>query len=204
MGTTMTYTTAPAWYPERASNSGYTGKAFSQSPLDTDKSGLYSAIRKRILTASAKEAKPRLYFVFPVFSAEPPTISEHIFATIKALYLSNTFRNRRIAQRLKTLYRDALADNEDIVSESIDQFRDFFLANPGTSLPKITLTPDGTLRVRWIHGPNHFVAIEFTGEPLVKLVAEIPGEKGATELYVINYSVQDIFSVAQSIDASFE
>jgi hypothetical protein len=32
--------------------------------------------------------------------------------------------------------------------------------------------------VRWIHGAENFIAIEFTGKTVVKLIAEIPRADG--------------------------
>ena len=92
----------------------------------------------------------------------------------------NNPRDRKIAERLDALWRDAVEEGEEILAESATQFRDFFLMNRQPGLPKITLTPDGTLRVRWIHEVGHFFAVEFTGKPLVKLVAEAPRKQGLT------------------------
>ena len=98
--------------------------------------------------------------------------SERIFDAIQSLYLSNNRpRNRQIAARIIALYRDALAEDERILYASLRQFADFFLEHPDLSLPRITLTPDGTLRARWIQGAGSFTAIEFTGKPLVSSVS---------------------------------
>lgn len=130
--------------------------------------------------------------------------SEQIFDAIQSLYLSNNrTRDRQIAARIIALYRDALAEDERILSASLRQFADFFLAHPDLSLSRITLTPDGTLRVRWIQGEGSFTAIEFTGKPLAKLVAEIPREGGLTARYFSVESVNKIVSFARAIGASF-
>ena len=130
--------------------------------------------------------------------------SEQIFDAIQSLYLSNNrTRDRQIAGRIIALYRDALAEDERILSASLRQFADFFLAHPDLSLPRITLTPDGTLRARWIQGEGSFTAIEFTGKPLAKLVAEIPREGGLTARYFSVEPVNKILSFARAIGASF-
>jgi len=130
--------------------------------------------------------------------------SEQIFDAIQSLYLSkNCPRDRQIAARILALYRDTLAEDERILSASLRQFTDFFLAHPDLSLPRITLTPDGTLRVRWIQGEGSFTAIEFTGKPLAKLVAEIPREQGLTAQHFSREPVTHILSVARAIGASF-
>jgi hypothetical protein len=95
-----------------------------------------------------------------------------------------------------------MAEDEHILADSLRQFRDFFLAHPDLGLPKITLTPDGTLRARWIHGLGDFVAIEFTGKPLARLIAEIPRDNTLTARYFSSESIQIILAVARSIGAS--
>ena len=130
--------------------------------------------------------------------------SEQIFDAIQSLYLSkNTTRDRQIAARMTALYRDALSEDERILLASLRQFVDFFLAHPDLGLPRITLTPDSTLRVRWMQGAENFTAIEFTGKPLAKLVAEIPREGGLTARYFSVEPVALILSFARAIGASF-
>ena len=132
------------------------------------------------------------------------TIGQRIFDAIQALYLShNVARDRQIAQRLTTLYRAALEEDEAIRPASISQFKDFFLAHPELGIPKITLTPDGTLRARWIHGKGNFVALEFTGAQNAKLVTEIPRDNGLTATYFGSEPVENIIAVAQGMGASF-
>lgn len=127
-----------------------------------------------------------------------------VFDAVRALSTSTSgSRDRQIADRISALHRDALAEGESILPDSLGQFTDFFLANPDLGVPKITLTPDGTLRVRWIHGPGDFVAIEFTGAPMAKLVAEIPREHGLTASYFIGEPLTSILSIARAIGASF-
>jgi hypothetical protein len=138
------------------------------------------------------------------FTPPPSTDIQQIFDAIQALYLStNTPRDRQIAQRLTVVYRDALAEDQHIRPASFGQFADFFLEHTQLSLPKITLTPDGTLRARWINGPSNFVAIEFTGEPLAKLVAEIPRENDLTATHFNSEPLKTIVSVARAIGALF-
>lgn len=96
--------------------------------------------------------------------------NEQILDAIQSLHLSaNKPRDRQIAARVIALSRDALAEDERILSVSLCQFTQFFLSHPDLGLPKITLTPNGTLRVRWMQGTGNYVAIEFTGRPLVQL-----------------------------------
>jgi hypothetical protein len=130
--------------------------------------------------------------------------NQQIFDAIQSLYLSeNKPRDRQLATRLTALYRDALAEDERILSASLRQFTSFFLAHPDLGFPRIILTPNGTLRVRWIHGAGNFVAIEFTGKPLVQLVAEIPREGGETARYFSDEIIDDVVSYARALGASF-
>lgn len=132
------------------------------------------------------------------------TTGQRIFDAIQALYLShNTPRDRRIAERLTTLYRAALEEDETIRPASVSQFKDFFRAHPDLGLPKITLTPDGTLRARWIQGKGNFVALEFTGEQNAKLVAEIPRDNCLTASHFGSEPLANIVAVAQGMGASF-
>jgi hypothetical protein len=102
--------------------------------------------------------------------------AEEIYDTVQAFYLSpNKPRDRQIAERITALYRAALEEGEHILPTSLNQFTEFLLENKDLGFPRITLTPDGTIRVRWIRGEGDFVAIEFTGEPDAKLVTEMPG-----------------------------
>jgi hypothetical protein len=138
------------------------------------------------------------------FTAPPWADIEQIFDAIQALYLStNTPRDRQIAQRIAVIYRDALAEDQLILSASYSQFADFFLEHTQLGLPKITVTPDGTMRARWINGPRHFVAIEFTGQPLAKLVAEIPRENDLTATHFNSEPLKTIVPVARAIGAWF-
>jgi hypothetical protein len=126
------------------------------------------------LFENAADDERRTHWVSPDIVTDYNT-TQRIFHAIQAFYLSqNRPRDRQIAERLITLYRAAIEEDETVRPASITQFRAFFLAYPELGLPKITLTPDGTLRARWIQGPGNFVAIEFAGEPNAKLVTEIP------------------------------
>src|SRR6266545_2820943 len=121
--------------------------------------------------------------------------SEQIFNAILSLHLSdNRTRDRKIADRLTTLCRDALEEDERILSASLRQFTTFFLEPHDLGLPRIILTPNGTLRVRWIQGAGSFTALEFTGKPLVQLVAEIPRAGGETARYFSDELVDDVVS----------
>ena len=116
--------------------------------------------------------------------------------------LSSTVRDGgRLARRLKSLHLDAIAEGETINGDSIKQLTDFFLAHSDLTLPKITMTPSGTIRVRWIQGKEHFTAIEFTGKPLAKFVAEIPRIGGLTARHFGSETLENIESAARAIGA---
>lgn len=138
------------------------------------------------------------------FTATPASDSDQIFDAIQALYLSNNNpRDRQIADRLTTLRHIASDEDQYILPSSITQMASFFLNHPALALPKITLTPDGTLRARWIKGPRNFVAIEFTGSPTAKLVAEIPVENNSSATYFSSQPLKTVVSAAQRLGASF-
>ena len=86
------------------------------------------------------------------------------------IYSKPTPINLKIADRLKSLYDDALDENEEITRQSICQFTEFFSKNSTAILPKITLAPNGVLRARWIYSDSKFFAVEFTGNTALKLV----------------------------------
>jgi hypothetical protein len=139
------------------------------------------------------------------FVAMPPSDFEQIFDATQALYLSkNNPRDRKIADRLTTLRNIATEEDQHMLPSSMTQMAFFFLNHPELALPKITLTPDGTLRARWIKGPNNFVAIEFTGSPTAMLVAEIPVENNSTATYFSSQPLKTIVSAAQRLGASFK
>lgn len=128
---------------------------------------------------------------------------QQIANTIQLLLQTyNNPRDQQIAKRLSVLWRDAVEEGEEILAGSVSQFRDFFLMHNQLGLPKITLTPDGTLRVRWIHGVGHFFAIEFTGKPLVKLVAEVPRKQGLIAQHFSSEPIENVVAFAQAIHAS--
>ncbi len=114
----------------------------------------------------------------------------------------NSVRDRRLADRLDGLSVDAASEDQPIRTSSVVQFRDFFLNNRQVGVPKITLTPDGTLRVRWITGPRNFFALEFTGFGLAKIVAEIPRDHGLTAQYFVSEPISSVTDFAQAIKAS--
>jgi hypothetical protein len=155
-----------------------------------------SVIARRLIISSVQSG---------MLNLSPEHLSrQRIFEAIQALYQSHdNALDRRIPDRLTALYRDAQAENQSIVAESISQFADFFRNNRDLGFPKITLTPDGTVRVRWIHGPGNFTAIEFTGEPVAKLVAEIPREGGLTARYFSSEPIDNILTAARAVGASF-
>lgn len=195
---------APATLPERGlTDSGFIGTTVPYGLLETTERDQQLAIRRFLSSARAKATPPRLLAV-PVDIGEEAPSTEQVLDAIRAFSTSsNRTRDRQIAERITTLHRDALAEEECMLPASLRQFKDFFLAHPDLILPKITLTPDGTLRVRWIHGPSDFVAIEFTGQPLVGLVAEIPDGVGLTARHFRTEPLQDILAVARALGALF-
>jgi len=169
---------------------------------EAENNQLIEAIRKR---GMARYRIPTVHLYTTQLNLSPEYFgSQRIFEAIQAFYQShNNPRDRQIAERLTTLYRDTLTENESILADSVAQFAAFFLKHRDLRLPRITLTPDGTLRVRWIQGAGNFTAIEFTGEPVAKLVAEIPRESGLTARHFSSEPVNNILSIARAIGASF-
>jgi hypothetical protein len=126
------------------------------------------------------------------------------FDAIQALYLSNNRpRDRQIAERITELHRVVLEEGEHIMPASIEQFADFFLKHPTLNFPRIFVTPNGTLRARWIQSPENFVAIEFTGKPRVRMVAELPRD-GETAAYFVSEPITSVVAYSRAIGASFE
>jgi hypothetical protein len=227
METSMTFVlTYGILSEDRASESGSTGLAATLELPGTTKPYPQFEIGKGIVHDPSKLEREGISWdplgIFPEFSDReqikadwpiihrPPNIppefvhSEQIFDTIQSLYLNeNRPRNRQIADRIITLYRDAIAEDERILSASLHQFMEFFLTHPDLGLPRITLTPDGTLRARWIQGAGSFTAIEFTGGQIAKLVAEIPRECGVIAKCFSVEPINNIRSFADKIGASF-
>lgn len=142
---------------------------------------------------------------YPAFAriVREESTAEKIFGAIQALYLSsNRPRDRQIADRITALHRDAIAEGQHIYPASLNQFTHFFLTNNDPGFPRITLTPDETLRVRWIQGQGNFVAIEFTGEPNAKLVAELPGLD--PPIHFSRQPIANVLAVARAMGASFK
>jgi hypothetical protein len=97
---------------------------------------------------------------------------------------ANDARNRAIVDRLGAIAADAREEGDAIRPLSVAQLAGFFVEHPEVPVPKITMTPDGTLRARWIKGPGHFVAIEFLGRNEVRILAEVPrGRKPPRQAY---------------------
>ena len=127
-----------------------------------------------------------------------------IFNCIQALYLShNQPRDRQIAERITNLHRIVLGEGEQISAGSLEQFTEFFRKEPELAFPRITMTPDGTLRARWIQDREHFVAIEFTGKPLVRLVAEVPRDGGQTASYFASEPFEGVVVASRKLGARF-
>ncbi len=202
----------------------FTGTTLSREPLESDESAVQrarvwsnarvaAALQRLNLRSSYIYEEPsttprpvaylaQCYLLSSVIRQEPSS-TEQIFDTILAFYVSgNRTRDRQIAKRITQLYRDALAEEERILADSLEQFRRFFLEHPELALPKIALTPDGTLHAYWVHGPGNFVAIEFTGQLVVKVVAEIPRD-GVTARHFSTDAVQNVVSTATALGASF-
>jgi hypothetical protein len=130
--------------------------------------------------------------------------SLRIFNAIQTLYLSrNHPRDRQIAERITDLHRVVLGEGEQISAESLEQFTEFFRDEPELAFPRITMTPEGTLRARWIHDRDHFVAIEFTGKPLVRLIAEVPRDGGQTASYFGSEPIESVVAASRKLGACF-
>lgn len=173
---------------------------FPERPLAGGSTGTMHVWRE--LFEAATRSVQQLYSELPDIIVESTDATQQIFDAIEAFYLSNNRpRDRQIADRLTSLYRDALAEDEHILPPSLSQFTQFFLNHPDLGFPRITLTPEGTLRARWIQGPGNFVAIEFTGEPNAKLVAEIPGLE--PPIHFSTELLTNIVAMARAMGGSF-
>jgi hypothetical protein len=164
-----------------------------------------AAYRRRAQPAIRADELPALIDAVyrTLSSVSTASHAARISNAIESLYLTNRPRDRAIAERIATVHRLALEEGEEILLASLVQFRDFFLHHTDLLLPKITLTPNGTLRARWIHGPEDFVAIEFTGNPLVKLVAEIPRKEGSsTATHFASEPVGSVVCISRAIGAA--
>jgi hypothetical protein len=140
----------------------------------------------------------------PIYSAvgfERYESDLQVFRAVNGILQSKNHDRVRIADRLRSLYRDATDEGDEISQDSLHQFMEFFTGNPEIGLPKITLTPHSTLRARWIHGSTHFLAVEFTGRPLLKIVAEIPRDRNQVARYFFEEMCQQIMSTTRAIGA---
>jgi hypothetical protein len=159
----------------------------------------------RYTTAFADLSNPGLPFSFsitPAFSSKYLS-DQQLFDAVRMLLLNNSERDGRIAGRLTTLYQDAIMEGQSLLPDSIKQFAEFFLIHFDLGMPKITLTPDGTLRARWIHGQNDFASIEFTGTQVVRFVAEIPRARGLTARYFSSELIESVLPAAIALGSSF-
>lgn len=159
----------------------------------------------RYTTAFADLSNPGLPFSFsitPAFSSKYLS-DQQLFDAVRMLLLNDSERDSRIAGRLTTLYQDAIMESQSMLPDSIKQFADFFLTHSDPGMPKITLTPDGTLRARWIHGQNDFASIEFTGKQVVRFVAEIPRARGLTARYFSSEPIENVLPAAIALGSSF-
>jgi hypothetical protein len=156
----------------------------------------------RYMTTFIEDFGLRLISITPAFSSKYLS-DQQLFDAVRSLLLNNNERDRRIADRLTTLYQDALSEGQSLLPDSIKQFVEFFLSHNDLGMPKITLTPDGTVRARWIHGKSNFAAIEFTGRQAVKFVAEIPRARGVTARYFSSESIESVLPAAIALGSSF-
>lgn len=88
-------------------------------------------------------------------------------------------RAQQITARLTALVPMALDDDTPILPASLAQCQAFFASHADVPMPKLIVTPDGTLRTRWIGKDGAFVALEWTGESLVCMVIGDRGPDGA-------------------------
>jgi hypothetical protein len=66
---------------------------------------------------------PNIAWMHHVFASDPPENGPLvIFNAIQQLYCQDNSRDRRIAERLKTLYRDSLDEGEKMQAASVRQF----------------------------------------------------------------------------------
>lgn len=202
--------------PSNASHEGY-GTALREFDESIPRAFIETIKRTaaRNLITVPLQREPPVFFDEPGISASDQRVHSvfssidaknspalQIFNAIQDLYLSQNQRDRQIAERLKCLYRDALEEGEKMRTDSIGQLCKFFLDNRDVGVPKITLTPDGTLRARWIHGAGNFIAIEFTGKSLARVVAEMP-RNNETANYFFSESIENVVLNARAVGASF-
>jgi hypothetical protein len=160
-------------------------------------------VKARVRAAAPEEARPSDWSGMYLRITIDQSDSLRIFNAIQSLYLSmNRPRDREIAERITELHRVVLAEGEQISALSLEQFTEFLLRHPDLRFPRITMTPNGTLRTRWIQGPENFVAIEFTGKSLVRLVAEVPREGGQTASYFASEPMDSVVAVSRAIGGS--
>jgi hypothetical protein len=109
----------------------------------------------------------------------------------------------KFADRLKALSQDAAEEGESIRPASLAQFLDFFQTHADLGIPKITLTPDGTLRIRWLYDRGDFFAVEFTGRATAKIAAEISGTAAQKVSHFTTTPLGNIVSFAKDIGVRF-
>lgn len=114
------------------------------------------------------------------------------------IYRKPTPFNQQIVNRLNSLCYDALDENEEIIKPSVHQFIEFFFDNRTSILPKITLTPNGTLRARWIYSDSRFFAVEFTGNSKLKLVFQSDSsQSNYAKMATLEVKITDITTFAK-------
>lgn len=185
---------------ERGRASSFTGSITSHFVVTPD----WHAASPATATLTADASGFAGTLTLTLLRTATPTANEQTFHAIESFYLShNRPRDRQIADRITTLFRDALAEDSQILPASLAQFTAFFLNNAELKLPKITLTPDGTLRARWIHGSEDFIAVEFKGGKIVRLVAEVPRTGGEIASYFATEPVNTVVKAGRAIGATF-
>jgi hypothetical protein len=184
-----------------AHQSDFTGSIelalFKMGATDAGRASIEAQLRTAREKLRSWHVRPNMY---PLRIGKDQSDSSRIFDAIQTLYLShNRPRDRRLAERITDLHRIVLAEAEQISAASLEQFTTFFLKESKLTIPRITMTPDGTIRARWIYGPKHFVAIEFTGKQLVRLVAEVPRDDEQIASYFVSEPIDSVAAAVRNI-----
>jgi hypothetical protein len=175
----------------------------------------HKVVRERLLGTKAAllglgMASAAMTNVYDVSVASVPTFASYsalalpirddrsiIYDAIQTLFLSqNSLRDRRIAERLTALYRDALAEDEQMQGPPALQFADFMRSHKSLGFPMITLSQVGNVRARWIASERDYFAIEFRGGNQVKLIMGIPSANGGLSLLA---GLVDIDAVIETV-----
>ncbi len=109
-------------------------------------------------------------------------VQQLIFIIRKSLFIRG---NILLANRILTLYNDALKEDSmslGISVESLHNFYDFLRLNPKINLPNISLTPDNTIYASWKNKQDQLFSAHFLPNEDVRFVVFIgnkrhPGKK---------------------------